>query len=240
MDKKVRYDSTAQTGYRFRMRFCLNAPTHQRTPKHPEYTENNERLEFLGDAVLQLVISDFLYRDQTAMTEGAMTRIRALIVCEPTLALVARHLRLGEALKLGKGEDGTGGRDKPSNLSNALEALFGAIYLDGGLEAARGVVLRCLEPHLQRALSGRMIYDYKSRLLELAQKTRGQIAVQFEILSEEGPVHERHYTAGVRLDDRLIAQGEGSSKKEAEQNAAKAVLERLDDRNTLPVGNVLS
>ena len=101
--------------------------------------------------------------------------------------------------------------------------MFGAIYLDGGLEAARGVVLRCLEPHLQRALSGRMIYDYKSRLLELAQKTRGQIAVQFEILSEEGPVHERHYTAGVRLDDRLIAQGE-VQQKEAEQNAAKAVL----------------
>ena len=185
---------------------------------------DNERLEFLGDAVLDLVISDYLFREGAAFTEGVMTKMRALIVCESTLALVARELEIGRLLLLGKGELTTGGGDKSSNLANAMEAVFGAVYLDGGYETAKSLVVRLLDDYIQQALNGQMVYDYKSRLLEMVQGTRGNSTLKFVIINEEGPVHDRIFTAAVVVDDNQIATGSGSSKKDAEQKAARAAL----------------
>lgn len=189
---------------------------------------NNERLEFLGDAVLDLVISSALFELPEHYSEGFMTKTRALVVCESSLMMLAQNLGLGQLLILGKGEAATGGREKPSNLANAVEALFGAIYLDAGFSKARQVILNLLGKPLQRALSGSICYDYKSRLLELIQGTRPGSTFQFSIIKEEGPVHERLFTAAVILDGDQIASGSGGSKKEAEQQAAKAALGRLD------------
>ena len=193
-----------------------------------ENLANNERLEFLGDAVLDLVISGALFELPEHYSEGFMTKTRALVVCESSLMVLAQDLGLGKLLVLGKGEAATGGREKPSNLSNAVEALFGAIYLDAGFPKAREVILNLLGKSLQGALSGSVCYDYKSRLLELIQGTRPGSTFQFSIIKEEGPVHERLFTAAVVLDGEQIACGSGGSKKEAEQQAAKAALSRLD------------
>ncbi|MDD2456921.1 MAG: ribonuclease III [Eubacteriales bacterium] len=192
-----------------------------------EKIPDNERLEFLGDAVLDLVVSDFLFRVPAAMSEGIMTKTRALIVCESTLARVARELELGHLLMLGKGEWTTGGGDKSSNLANAMEAIFGAVYLDAGYEKARSVILDLLDEYIQHALTGDMVYDYKSRLLEMVQGTRGNSILRFVIVNEEGPVHDRVFTAAVVVDDRQIATGSGSSKKDAEQKAAREALRYL-------------
>jgi len=188
---------------------------------------DNERLEFLGDAVLDLVVSDFLFREGAAFSEGVMTKTRALIVCENTLALVARNLGLGQILLLGKGELSTGGGEKSSNLANAMEAVFGAVYLDAGYNKARSIILRLLDEFIQQAMTGAMVYDYKSRLLEMVQGTRGNSTLRFAIINEEGPVHERIFTAAVIVDDIQIAIGSGSSKKDAEQKAAREALSVL-------------
>ena len=156
-----------------------------------------------------------------------MTKMRALVVCEQTLADVAKSINLGEYLLLGKGELGTGGRQKPSNTANAMEAVFGAIYLDGGFHAAAEVVTLLLTPYLEMAIAGDLVYDYKSRLLELVQSTRGSSQMRFEIINEDGPVHERVFTAAVIVDEQTVAEGVGNSKKEAEQNAARDALKVL-------------
>ncbi len=189
---------------------------------------DNERLEFLGDAVLDLAISDMLFREPDQYAEGYMTKIRALVVRETTLAALAGQMNLGQCLFLGKGEEATGGREKPSNLANAVEALFGALFLDAGYEKTGEIIRRLLDEPLKLALAGDLVYDYKSRLIENVQATRGNSTLEFIILKETGPVHERVFTAGVIVDGQLIASGNGSSKKEAEQNASRDALEKLD------------
>ncbi len=190
----------------------------------PDELTSNERLEFLGDAVLDLAVGDRLFADPAGYAEGYMTKIRAMVVCENTLASLARRLGIGELLSLGRGEEATGGREKNSNLANAMEALFGAIYLDAGFDKIRRVILQLLDRPIQEALAGSIIHDYKSRLLEWAQGMRSGSSVRFRILDEQGPDHDRHFTAGVFLDDQLIASGSGNSKKEAEQQAARLAL----------------
>ncbi|MDW7658349.1 MAG: ribonuclease III [Bacillota bacterium] len=206
---------------------ALTHSTHAYEHRHDQVTDN-ERLEFLGDAVLDLAISDVLYRHHKSHTEGFMTKTRALVVRETTLALLAKDLGIGDLLLLGKGEEATGGRDKPSNLANATEAIFGAIYLDAGFEKACQVIRTLLEEPLRLALAGDLVYDYKSRLLELVQATRGGSTLRFQILDESGPVHERLFTAGVLIDEQLVSTGTGCSKKEAEQQAAREALDKLD------------
>lgn len=192
-----------------------------------EVKHDNERLEFLGDAVLQLTISNVLFHLVPELNEGLMTKYRALVVCEDTLAQVAYDLDLGNHLYLGKGEEMTGGREKASNLANAVEAVYGAIYLDQGFEYVRNVIISHLQRYIDLAVAGKMIYDFKSRLLELVQSTRGNSTMNFEIINEEGPVHERIFTAAVNVDNKRIATGKGTSKKLAEQNAAKFALRVL-------------
>lgn len=190
---------------------------------------SNERLEFLGDAVLDLAVSDAMFQLQEMHDEGFMTKTRALVVCENSLALIARKLNLGSMLLLGKGEAATGGHEKPSNLANAMEAVFGAIYLDAGFEAAKLVILQQLAEPIQDAIAGSIIYDHKSRLLEYVQSLTKPGQIRFTILEEQGPVHERLFTAGVLYNEQLIASGSGGTKKEAEQQAAKSALTLLSE-----------
>lgn len=217
-------------GYRFACpQLLVEAMTHstfayeQRQPG----LVDNERLEYLGDAVLDLVISHRLYLEPARFTEGFMTKARALVVCEPTLAKSARALGLGGFLRLGRGEEATGGRNKPSNLANAVEAVIGATFQDGGFAAADALVGRLLADELALALSGHLVYDHKSQLIELVQGSRLGSTIRFTIVREEGPVHERIFTAAVLLDEQPIGEGSGTSKKEAEQQAAREALHAL-------------
>ncbi len=221
-------------GYRFsNPQLLLEAVTHSTyayEQRQPDIIDN-ERLEFLGDAVLDLIISHRLYLESARLAEGVMTKARALVVCEPTLAKAARSIGLGDYLRLGRGEESTGGRDKASNLSNAVEAIIGAAFQDGGLSMADGIVCTLLAEELKRALSGRLVYDYKSRLIELVQGSLPSSTLRFAIIREEGPVHERTFTACALLDEHPLGEGIGSSKKEAEQHAAREALQVLNSGN---------
>jgi len=185
--------------------------------------ENNQRLEFLGDAVLDLAVSDHLFRSYPHLDEGNLTKMRAALVCEPSLARVAKTLGVGLCLLMGKGEERTGGRERPSILADVFEALLGAVYLDQGLKVAGNLALRLLEPVIEDVLEGRLDRDYKTELQEIVQQ-RGSEQVQYKILREEGPDHEKVFTAGVLYKGKLVGTGRGRSKKDAEQQAAKFAL----------------
>lgn len=203
---------------------ALTHPTFAFEHKHLNW-EHNQRMEFLGDAVIGLVVAEYLYHTFPGCSEGDLTKMRAAIVCEPTLAHRARRLELGSYLLLGRGEELTGGRDRASILADAFEAVVGAIFLEAGLEAARDFVVRELGDDLQSLVPGEY-KDYKTLLQELVQK-RFEENVSYTILAETGPDHDKRFEAGVRFRDRLLAKGTGRSKKEAEQQAARKALELL-------------
>ena len=177
---------------------------------------NNERLEFLGDAVLELTISDYLYHEYPAYAEGKMTRLRSSLVCEYTLAICARDIDLGSYLKLSKGEDQTGGRKRDSILSDAFEAVIGAIYLDGGIDKAVEFIHRFL---LKDVEDKSLFYDAKTILQEIVQETPGS-RLSYHLDSESGPDHDKNFTVTVYIDDKPYASGTGKTKKGAEQIAA--------------------
>ena len=187
---------------------------------------SNQRLEFLGDAILDFIAGEELYKKKASWDEGKLSKTRALVVCEKTLAKVAETLSVGELLFLGKGEEGTGGRTKISTLADTMESLFAAIYLDGGFDAAKKVVLNCLTPYIDQALRGELIFDYKSKLLEKAQERQSPHQVSFEVVKEEGPVHDRIFGIAVYIDGKEIVRAEGRSKKEAEQEASRLALQQ--------------
>ncbi|MCL2047599.1 MAG: ribonuclease III [Defluviitaleaceae bacterium] len=186
--------------------------------------QSNERLEFLGDAVLQLCISDFLYHRYPDMSEGDLTKKRAALVCEPCLAEIARRMGVGNFILLGQGEASEGGRGKDSILSDAMESIIGAVFLDGGIEEVRALVQRLYEPIADRA--SKQTRDFKTTLQEILQRKSRETAV-YSIIKEEGPAHKRIFTAQVRHRNRSLGKGTGASKKSAEQDAAKKALERL-------------
>ena len=187
---------------------------------------HNERLEFLGDAVLELCVSEHLYHQQPQLQEGAMTRHRARLVCERALYSAAVSLGIPSYLRLGNGEELTGGREKPSIVSDALEAILGAIYLDGGLEHARRVIIERVIRLLEEARVDETDKDYKTRLQEYVQK--GHIGLlEYECLNEMGPEHQKRFTICVRLSGEAIGEGTGLNKQSAGQEAAKAALLRL-------------
>lgn len=190
--------------------------------------KDNERLEFLGDSVLSLVISDILLEGFPSATEGQLTKMRAAAVNEGALALVARSLRLGECILLGKGEAQSGGADKPSILSSAFEALIAAIYLDGGFNAIYPVVRHLFAPTFKDAASSpRCFRDPKTRLQELIQ-ARHKSTPTYHLCSTTGPDHARRFEVEVRLGDQILGKSEGASKKEAEQNAARCALDQWE------------
>lgn len=185
--------------------------------------KHNERLEFLGDAVLELCISEYIFKSFPEVNEGIMTRMRALAVYEPTLCEVAQKLDFGNYLLLSRGEANSGGRNKPSILSDALEAVIGAIYIDGGLEAAQKFILENLTPYILDVQQGAEIKDYKTMYQEYVQSRHlGQI--EYILASESGPDHKKIFTINVLLNSELKGLGKGSSKQEAGQYAAKAAL----------------
>lgn len=187
--------------------------------------EHNERLEFLGDAVLELCISNYLYRTFAQMSEGSMTRLRAAAVCESALFCVAQQFGLGRCIRLSKGEENTGGRNKPSILSDALEALIGAIYLDGGFLAAEQFVLSFASVLIEKTRSEES-KDYKTRLQELLQQ-KGTVNIRYTIANESGPDHEKWFDAVVSLEEDMLGRGTGKTKKEAEQAAAENAIAHL-------------
>jgi ribonuclease-3 len=187
--------------------------------------KDNERLEFLGDAVLELTVSEFLYAKYPERSEGELTKQRASIVCEPSLVKHALSLHFGEFVLLGKGEEMTGGRSRPALLADVFEAFIGALYLDQGLP----VVQSFLHAHMfpQISWEGKsQIADYKTQLQELVQQ-QGSASLEYRIVDERGPAHEKEFLAEVWMDERLLGQGTGRSKKEAEQEAAAKALSRL-------------
>ncbi|MGN8799915.1 ribonuclease III [Candidatus Merdisoma sp. HCP28S3_D10] len=191
--------------------------------RHWDKLMNNERLEFLGDAVLELATSEFLYQNYPTMPEGEATRTRASIVCEQTLALCARDLGLGEWLRLGKGEELTGGRDRDSITSDAMEALLGAIYLDGGFANAKEFVHRFILNDIEHK---KLFYDSKTILQEQIQSETEE-PIHYELVKEEGPDHNKRFTVNVMLKEKVLGSGSGRTKKAAEQEAAyRALLER--------------
>jgi ribonuclease-3 len=191
----------------------------------PQGSEPNERLEFLGDAVLGLVVTDHVYRTYPELPEGELAKVRASVVSAAALAEVAVELGLGEALALGKGEDASGGREKPSILADATEAVIGAVYLDGGWAAAAPFVLDLLGDRITDAAAGPGGQDYKTRLQELSARAYESVP-SYEVV-DEGPDHAKRFFAAVRVGDRRFAGGEGRSKKQAEQSVAKLAWEAL-------------
>ncbi|MFO8075134.1 MAG: ribonuclease III [Actinomycetota bacterium] len=188
----------------------------------------NERLEFLGDAVLGLVITDRVYRALPEASEGRLAKLRAATVSATTLASVARGLGVGEAVKLGRGEEQSGGRDKDSILADTLEALIGAVYLDRGLDEATGLVHRLFDGIVDELRSAKGALDFKTALQELSAAELSTLPA-YE-LSEEGPDHEKRFTAVVRVGGEALGSGQGRSKKEAEQAAARQALDALAAR----------
>ncbi|NLY44241.1 MAG: ribonuclease III [Clostridiaceae bacterium] len=187
---------------------------------------SNERLEFLGDAVLNISVSDYIFRNYKELSEGELTKVRACVVCEPSLAKCAKKLGIGKYLLLGKGEDMTGGRNRVSILSDAFEAVIAAIYLDGGLDVAKEWVIGQLADTIEEAVHGTAFQDYKTILQEYVQKN-GEEKILYEIIKERGPDHDKEFYVDVKLSNRVIGYGSGKSKKEAEQNAAKDALDKL-------------
>ena len=205
--------------YRFKSRnLFVQALTHSSYANEHrlDHSRCNERLEFLGDAVLEIAASDFLYHKYAAMPEGDLTKIRASIVCEPTLAYCAGAIGLGEYLYLGKGEDATGGRGRNSVVSDAMEALIGAIYLDGGFANAKEFIHRFILNDIEHK---QLFYDSKTILQEMVQ-SRQEDPLSYEILREEGPDHNKTFEVSARIGDDEIGRGMGRTKKAAEQVAA--------------------
>ena len=207
----------------------LNALTHSSyaNEMRMDKVKNNERLEFLGDAVLELVTSEYVYLEHSDLHEGDLTKLRAGIVCEQNLSSCARELDLGRYLLLGKGEDITGGRERDSILSDVLEALIGAIYLDGGFTNAKEFIKSCI---LAGIKDKNLFFDSKTILQELIQNENNKQRLRYKLISEEGPDHNKTFTIAVCLGNDEIGVGTGRTKKAAEQEAAYKALQKLNKK----------
>jgi ribonuclease III len=197
--------------------------------EHPESTRDNQRMEFLGDAVLGMVIAQQLFERYPELPEGRLSRIKAALVCEDTLASLSEELGLGTHLRLGRGERATGGQAKASILADAMEALFAAVYHDGGYDAAATVVTRLFAERFEEARHGELVFDSKTALQEHVQ-ARGDDRPHYEVEAIDGPPHSRVFTVSVTLRGERLASGRGRSKKEAEKRAAAGALRALRKR----------
>ena len=192
--------------------------------------QDNERLEFLGDAFFDAIVSAELFKMMKGVTEGKLTKTRALVVCENSLAKSARKLGLGQYIYIGHGEEVGGGREKDSILADAMEAVIGAIYLDGGFEPTEKFVLRYFSETIKDAAEGKLFSDYKSEVQEFIQKNGRNLAITYSTVREEGPAHSKTFFVNLSYDGNVLGEGSGKSKKEAEQQAAKTALARLKRR----------
>ena len=216
-------------GYTFQNRQLLeNALTHSSCANESGgRLPSNERLEFLGDSILGMVVADHLYRNHPDLPEGELTRTRATLVCEDSLVEVAEALDLGQYLLLGKGEEAGGGRQRPSIRADAVEAVLAAVYLDGGIGSARKIIQKYI---LCREVAGlAKPRDYKTALQELVQRESGQV-LRYRLTGESGPDHDKRFFVEVTLNGEGVGSGTGRSKKEAEQMAAKAAIAALENK----------
>ena len=222
----------SRIGYSFENKnYIERALTHssynrERNTKH----RDNERLEFLGDAFLDAIIGAELFARMDKETEGGLSKTRALIVCEKGLASVARSIDLGDYMLMGHGEAITGGRNKDSILADALEAIIGAIYLDGGYEAAQEFTLREFRNLIEGAMQGKIFSDYKSELQEMLQSGGRLVNISYHMDREEGPAHDKTFFMHMECDGKKYGSGCGKTKKEAEQNAAKASIAIIEKK----------
>ena len=217
-----------RTGYHFRDPDLLQtALTHSSyANERGKNTAYNERLEFLGDAFFDAVIGEEFYFRFPDKEEGFLSRIRAVIVCEKSLGEKAAQLGLGEFIRMSRGEEKTGGRHRISIMADAMEAVIGAVYLDGGFDEVKGFILRLFEEEIEEASEGKYLtVDYKTRLQELLQ-ARGVTDIRYELTGESGPDHDKTFVTGLYVNGELQSQGKGKSKKEAQQDAARIKLER--------------
>ena len=216
-------------GYTFQDKSLLeNALTHSSCANESKgRLHSNERLEFLGDSILGMVVAEHLYRNHPDLPEGELTRTRAALVCEESLVEVAHDLGLGDYLKLGKGEEAGGGRTRPSIRADAVEAVLAAVYLDGGIGSARKIIQKYI---LSREIEGlNSKRDYKTALQELVQQESGQ-SLKYRLTGSEGPDHDKRFFVEVDLNGQPVGAGKGRSKKEAEQMAAKAAIAKLNQK----------
>lgn len=213
-------------GYTYKNRELLQqALTHSSFANEQKInkSKNYERLEFLGDAVLELVSSDFLYKENPDMPEGQLTKLRASMVCEPALAYCAKALELQEYIRLGKGEEMTGGRHRDSIISDAMEAVIGSLYLDGGFEPAHDFIHKYILSDLEDKI---LFYDAKTVLQEMIQETPHG-SLEYKLLKEEGPDHDKSFYVEAYINDKAVSQGVGRTKKAAEQQAAYEAILKL-------------
>lgn len=194
-----------------------------------EVPGSNERLEFLGDSVLGLITAEYLFSHFRSLPEGNLTKMRAALVCENSLFQFANELGLGEYLLLGHGEERSGSRTRPSIVSDAFEAVLAAVYLDGGFEAAKSYVIPFLEKGAKALNAGNRDHDYKTALQEIAQQNPGEL-IHYELIGSTGPDHAKTFTVHCYLNSNLLGKGEGRSKKEAEQMAAKEALKLMGEQ----------
>ena len=202
------------------------ALTHSSYAKQFRGAEYNERLEFLGDSVLQLVITEHLFKKYKDKKEGELTKLRSLIVCENSLYEVSKKLKLPIFIRMSKGEEITGGRERVSILADSVEAVIAAIYLDQGIEVAQSFILKEFEEIINQAINNRIILDFKTEIQEYLQKG-GDVNISYELINQEGPPHRRKFFVQLLVSNEVRGIGEGYSKKEAEQNAAKEALAKM-------------
>ncbi len=211
-------------GYSFKDKELIKtALTHSSYANENKQRRNNERLEFLGDSVLGFVTAEYLFNEYKSRPEGELTKLRAAVVCEKSLFKFAEKISLGNFIYMGKGEENTGGRNRPSIVSDAFEAVIAAMYLDGGIEVVKSYILSFISEAVKREASFK---DNKSLFQELIQKNKGSI-ISYEEIGESGPDHEKLFRFVVKVNGEIVGTGEGRSKKEAEQAAAGDALEKI-------------
>lgn len=218
-----------QLDYSFKnKKFLEIALTHTSYSHENKNIENNERLEFLGDAVLELVISSYIFKKFSELSEGELTKLRASIVCEESLAEKAKEMNIGENLKLGKGEEQTGGRNRASLLADAFEAIIGAIYIDSNdINVVSNFIIKKMQNIILEKRKSFLKNDCKTYLQELIQKY-SQVPIEYQIINEEGPAHDKIFTVKVSHENNVLGIGKGKSKKDAEQNAAEIAISKIE------------
>jgi ribonuclease III len=225
----------SRIGYHFsNSGILLEAMTHSSFANEWKHKRlhNNERLEFLGDSVLGLIISHYIFNAFHLLPEGELTKVRANVVCEASLALKARRINIGEYLLLGRGEVASGGRKRESILADGLESLIAAIYIDGGYQEAQKFVIENFKDLIDLAVRGDLMKDYKTKLQEILQSF-SQERIDYQVIRELGPDHNKTFFVEVSAGNQILGSGQGRSKKEAEQNAAKSAVDQMKTNDTI-------
>ena len=212
--------------YKFNNRDILKKALTHTSYANEHKIESNEKLEFLGDSILEFISSDYIYNKYPKLTEGEMTKVRAAVVCGENLAKVAKVYNVGECLYLGNSEVHSGGKNRIAILEDATEAIIAAIYLDGGIEPVKKFIIENLEDEIEKATKNVGIKDYKTVLQEILQEN-GEVKIQYEIIKEMGPDHDKSFIAQVKLNGKVLAKGEGKSKQKAEMKAAKKAIKQV-------------